>query len=169
MEAATRNAPAAGNSRGVESVSGVANAQILLDRLEGVQQQGGGWRACCPSCGGRSRKLSVAEATGKVLLHCFAGCKAGEVIAAVGLTWADLFPPRHWPESPEERRQQRHAIREAGWATALAVLATEATVTRIAAAQLLRDEPLEWDDYCRLVKASELIDNAASVLLEARR
>jgi hypothetical protein len=60
-------------------------------------------------------------------------------------------------------------MREAGWASALAVLATEATVARIAAAQLLRDEPLEWDDYCRLVKASELIDNAASIFVEARR
>ena len=169
MKSAKGNAPAAGNSRGVASVHGEANARILLDRLDGVQTQGKGWRARCPACGGSSRKVSIAESDNRVLVHCFAGCKAEDVIGAVGLKWADLMPPRHWPQSPEERRQASRAMRESGWAAALATLATEATVAKIAAEQLLRDEPLDWDDYCRLVKASELIDKAASVLLEARR
>lgn len=169
MNPAKGNAPAAGNSRGVGSVHGEANARILLDRLDGVQVQGKGWRSRCPCCGGKSRKVSIAESGGKVLVNAFCGCKAIEVLEAVGLTWADLFPPRHWPQTPEERRQVSRAMRESGWAAALATLATEATVAKIAAEQLLRDEPLDWDDYCRLVKASELIDKAASVLLEARR
>ena len=169
MKTAQSNAPAAGNSRGVESVHGEANARIVLDRLDGVQQQGKGWRSRCPACGGSSRKLSIAESDNRVLLHCFAGCKALDVLQAVGLSWADVMPPRHWPQSPEERRHASRAMRESGWAAALATLATEATVAKIAAAQLLRDEPLEWDDYCRLVKASELIDKAAAVLVEARR
>jgi hypothetical protein len=169
MTAQKRSAPAAGNSRGVDTVHGEANEATLLDRLDGVQKQGNGWRARCPSCGGSSRKVSIVNSAGKVLVHCFAGCKAEDVIGAVGLTWAELFPPRHWPDSPEERRQQRRAVRESAWAAALATLATEATIAKIAAAQLLRDEPLEWEDYCRLVKASELIDRAAAVFVEARR
>lgn len=168
MTAQTSNAPIR-QDRGAEGTYGEASARILLDRLDSVQQSGRGWRARCPACAGMSRKLSIAESDGRVLVHCFAGCKGDDVIGAVGLRWADLMPPRHWPTSPAEQRAQRRAMREAGWASALAVLATEATIAKIAAAQMLRDVPLEWDDYCRLVKASELIDKAASIFVEARR
>jgi len=168
MGAQTSNAPT-WQGRGAESVHGEANARILLDRLDGVQPSGNGWRARCPACGGRSRKVSIAESGGKVLVHCFAGCKAEDVIGAVGLTWADLFPPRHWPDSPEARRQQRRAIREAGWAAALATLATEATIVRMAAAQVARWQPLSEEDDARLALAVERIDKAAAVLVEAGR
>jgi len=169
MTAPNRNAATAGNSHGVQSVHGEANARILLDRLDGVQVQGKGWRSRCPACGGTSRKVSIAESGGKVLVHCFGGCKAIEVLEAVGLTWADLFPPRHWPDSPEERRQQRRAIRESGWAAALEVLSLESAIVQLAAAKLLRDEPLDWNDYCRLVKAEERIGNARNTMTESRR
>lgn len=168
MGAQTSNAPT-WQGRGAESVHGEANASILLDRLDGVQPSGNGWRARCPSCGGRSRKLSIAESGGKVLVHCFAGCKAEDVIGAVGLTWADLFPPRHWPDTPEERRQQRRAIQQAGWAAALATLATEATIVRMAAAQVARWQPLSEEDDARLALAVERIDKAAAVLVGGGR
>ena len=51
----------------------------------------------------------------------------------------------------------RQAIREAGWASALSVLALESAIVQIAAGKVLRDEPLDWNDYCRLVKAEERI------------
>lgn len=168
MGAQTSNAPT-WQGRGAESVHGEANARILLDRLDGVQPSGNGWRARCPACGGRSRKLSIAESGGKVLVHCFAGCRAEDVIGAVGLTWADLFPPRHWPDTPEERRQQRRAIQQAGWAAALATLATEATIVRMASAQVARWQPLSEEDDARLALACERIDKAAAVLVEAGR
>ncbi|MGY0611709.1 hypothetical protein [Luteimonas sp. A501] len=146
-----------------------ATAEPLLQRLEGVQKSGNGWRAMCPACGGRSRKLSVAERESAVLLYCFGGCKAIEVLESVGLAWPDIMPPRHWPESPEERRQARRAIREAGWASALAVIATEATVALIAARQVATWKILSEDDDARLALAVQRIDHAAAVLVEARR
>ncbi|MGV8921346.1 MAG: hypothetical protein ACOH2R_26810 [Pseudomonas sp.] len=175
MNAKTSNAPTLqGRGAGKANVgqtwqANTGRAEVLLQRLEGVQAQGKGWRAICPACGGRSRKLSVTEAADRVLLHCFAGCKAIDVLEAAGLNWGDIMPPKSWPETPEERRQLSNNMREAAWGAALATVATEATIARIAAAQMLRDEPLEWDDYCRLVKACELIDGAASVLTGARR
>lgn len=146
-----------------------ATAEPLLQRLEGVQKSGNGWRARCPSCGGKSRKVAIAERDGKVLLHCFGGCKAIEVLEAVGLTWADIMPPRTWPESPEERRQARRALREASWAAALSVLAVEATIVRLASAQLARWQQLTEEDDARLALACERIDKAAAVLVEAGR
>lgn len=146
-----------------------ATAEPLLQRLDGVQKSASGWRARCPACGGKSRKVSIAERDGRVLLHCFAGCRAEDVLAAVGLSWADIMPPRTWPESPEERRQARRALRESAWAAALATLATEATIVRMASAQVARWQPLSEEDDARLALACERIDKAAAVLVEAGR
>ena len=99
-----------------------ASAEPLLHRLDGVAKSGTGWRARCPACEGRSRKLAITESDGRVLLHCFAGCAAADVLAAVGLRWADIMPPRSWPPSRDEQRRASRAIREAGWSAALAML-----------------------------------------------
>lgn len=148
---------------------GQATAAPLLQRLEGIQTQGDNTRAMCPACGGRSRKLVVTEREWRVLLHCFGGCKAIEVLEAVSLTWADIMPPRHWPETPQERRQARRAIREAGWSSAVQVLAFEAQVALIAARQLSRWSVLSDEDDARLAEAVQRIDHAASVLVEGSR
>ena len=67
------------------------NPEVLLSRLDGVQKSGNGWRARCPACGGQSRKVSIAEADGRILVHAFCGCPADAVLAAVGLRWADCL------------------------------------------------------------------------------
>src|SRR5690606_6531649 len=146
-----------------------ANAQILLDRLDGVQKSRQGWRARCPACGGKSRKVSVAEAGGRVLVHAFCGCKPDEVLGAVGLNWADLFPPRTWPDSPDERRQQRRAMRESAWGAALSTVALEAHVALLAARELHCTGGLSVEDGQRLALAVSRLRDAACVLTEARR
>jgi hypothetical protein len=70
-------------------------ADLLLTRLEGVRPAGEGrWYARCPAHGDKSPSLSVRDTGEKVLLHCFAGCAADDVLAAVGLTWKDVYPDR---------------------------------------------------------------------------
>lgn len=146
------------------------SADVLLARLELVQRNGTGWRAACPACGGRSRKLSVTEADdGRVLVHCFSGCSATEVVQAVGLTLADLFPERLAADSPDERRRRRRLAREAQWGAALEALTLEAHIVAIAARELLCGQELDWNDYCRLVQAIERIEDAKAVLREEPR
>jgi len=56
------------------------------------------WKASarCPAHDDREPSLAVSEgADGRALLHCHAGCATRDVIAALGLTWSDLFPPGH--------------------------------------------------------------------------
>src|SRR3546814_19561072 len=90
-----------------------ANVDVLLARLEGVQKSGNGWRARCPGCAGRSRKLSVGVSDdGRILLHCFGGCEAAVVVQAAGLTIADLFPECLAAATPAERRRRHRAARE---------------------------------------------------------
>jgi hypothetical protein len=50
----------------------------------------------CPAHDDRSPSLSVSEgADHRALIYCHVGCDTRDVIAALGLTWADLFPPGH--------------------------------------------------------------------------
>ena len=69
----------------------------ILDRLDLVKESSNGrWRAKCPSHSSDTstkRTLSVGAAdTGAVLLNCFAGCSAEQIVSAVGLELKDLFP-----------------------------------------------------------------------------
>lgn len=139
-------------------------AEPLLQRLQAVSRAAKGWRAVCPVCGGRSSKLVVAEVPERVLLHCFGGCPPAEIIAAVGLRWADLFPPRQWPISPEQRRHATRAIREIAWRAALDELVREATIALVAARKLHACWALSEADDARLALAVERLHHAKGVL-----
>lgn len=140
-------------------------AEILLDRLEGVQRSGSGWRARCPSCNGRSRKVSVSEAdNGAVLVHCFGGCAAGDVLQAVGLSLADMFPERLAADTPEDRRTRRQAAVESQWGAALEVLEFEARIIHLAGQQLAAGQPLSAEDDARLRLAVRRVEEARAIL-----
>lgn len=66
--------------------------QFFLDRLEGVHLRGAGkWSARCPAHQDKSPSLSITQASDRILIHCFAGCGGTAIVAAIGLTMADLF------------------------------------------------------------------------------
>ena len=61
---------------------------------------GNRWQARCPGHPDRRPSLSVREGRGgKTLLHCFAGCTAEVIIAAIGLGLSDLFADSTVPAS----------------------------------------------------------------------
>lgn len=155
-------------TRTVAATQGGVSAQPLLDRLDRVRRSGKGWMARCPAHDDKTASLSITEAPDKVLLWCFAGCRTEDVLAAVGLAFRDLFPPRHWPDSPEQRRAYRRQQRETAYLAALGLLPLEAKVVQLAARKLLAGEALDWDDFARLVQASTVIESAADALIEAR-
>ena len=67
--------------------------ELVLGKLEGVRQQGGQWMARCPAPDHDDGTASLSVAAGDVkpvLLHCFAGCRPDDVLAAIGLSWAHL-------------------------------------------------------------------------------
>lgn len=142
---------------------------LLLSRLESVRPHGRGHRADCP-LGHRSRgTLSVGEAeNGAVLVKCWAGCETSEVLGALGLTLADLFPERIAPTTPEQRRQARIHASESRWRAALAVLELEAVVILLAAQQVARGENLIPDDLARLATAAERVADARLALAPAQ-
>lgn len=151
----------------MSAVHALRPIDALLSRLENLKPSGRGYRARCPSCGGTSGKVAITEGdNGAVLVHCFGGCPSGDVIGAVGLKWADLMPPRHWPESPAERKAARRAIREIGWASALDVLRVESGIALMASRQLERWQVLSVEDDDRVSLAAFRIETAALTLCE---
>ena len=79
------------NSNPSQSTNQPFSLQDALAALEAhdctVRRDGGGWKAQCPAHEDRKPSLSVnyADAAGKVLLHCHAGCSYAEILAALGL------------------------------------------------------------------------------------
>lgn len=70
---------------------------ILLDsflsRLDGVKHGSGKqYTAKCPAHDDKHSSLSITEGTdGKILLKCFAGCSAEQIVSSLGLKLSDLF------------------------------------------------------------------------------
>ena len=79
-----------------------------LRRVRATAPDGAGWEARCPAHDDDTPSLSVTRGRdGRVLLHCHAGCDTAEVVRAMGLTWADLFP------EPLQRGGGSRTLREA--------------------------------------------------------
>lgn len=58
----------------------------------GIKQTGNNKYLCrCPSHEDKSPSLAITELSDKILVHCFAGCDAESIMAAIGLTVNDLF------------------------------------------------------------------------------
>jgi hypothetical protein len=173
MKPPNENAPAPGGGRCVKNTiqAGLQNhstapSEILLNRLENVRQYGHGYRAKCPVHDGKSPgSLSIAVGDdGRVLLHCFGGCSALDIVHAVGLELSDLFEKRITQyATPAERRALRELARQCQWRAAIPALLTEGIVLQMAALMVSKGEPLSKADDERLMLAVERIESANGV------
>ncbi len=127
----------------------------ILQRLDKVRQrQPGQWSSRCPAHGDNGPSLSIRETTdGAVLIHCFAGCEVGNVVAAIGLELHDLFPPRDIPPGALKR-----AARLLSASQALELLANEAALIAVAGASLANGRPLTPADKGRLLSSAGRIN-----------
>jgi hypothetical protein len=134
------------------------SVEALLSRLDGVRRTGAGrWAAKCPSHDDRTPSLSIRELDdGRLLLHCFAGCAAADVLAAVGLDFDALFPER----PIGDRRPERHPFSAAD---ALRCLAFEGLVVFLAAKDVRAGKALSGEDIKRLGVAVSRINAALEV------
>ena len=129
----------------------------LLSRLDRVRPRGASkWMARCPAHDDKGPSLSVAEVEdGRILIHCFAGCGAADVLAAIGLEFGDLFPVP-LPVATRTRRPFNPM-------DVLRAMAFEALVVRIAAGNLANGTELSHEDYQRLGIAQQRLQCAVEV------
>ena len=113
------------------------NVDEIADRLEHKRRSGkGGYIARCPAHNDRSPSLSITPGDdGRVLIHCHAGCPPLDVLAAIGLDWADVF---------EEDRE----IRSGGRARH-SVETVDGLIIEIAEADIAAGRRLSGDDVER--------------------
>ncbi len=130
----------------------------LLSSLDKVRQTGPGrWSAKCPSHDDKSPSLSIRELEdGRILVHCFTGCPVSDVLAAIGLEFADLYPERPMDRANPERRPFPAA-------DVLRALYREALVIAAAAGFILSGRALSATDRERLELAVERIQRAVSL------
>lgn len=130
-------------ARSVETLA--VTAERLLERLDAVRANGDGrWMARCPAHEDRSPSLSVRETRdGTVLIHCFAGCSAADVVTAVGLEFRDLFPPS---DSLAEHRSRPRRVPPMSAASLLSVLSRRLSGLEIALADLESGQVLSARD-----------------------
>jgi putative DNA primase/helicase len=63
----------------------------IAQRCDQAHQTATGWQACCPAHEDSTPSLAITPGRDKVLLKCHAGCTVNAIVAALGMTMADLF------------------------------------------------------------------------------
>jgi hypothetical protein len=78
----------------------------LLNSLEGVRKGANGNYMCkCPAHEDKSASLAIKEADdGRVLMNCFAGCGALEILNSLGMNWDALYPDTKDTFKPVKQR-----------------------------------------------------------------
>lgn len=157
-------------------------AATLLDCLEGVRETARDkWMAKCPAHDDRGPSLSIRDVGEKLILHCFAGCPALNVVQAVGLELHDLlddkpcskcgceFHPLHpdhelcgrcFKGDSGQYHSQRPRRPRIPARDALEAIDHEAHVVAIIAADMQAQREIDNDTWDRLVLAVSRIGNA---------
>lgn len=77
----------------------MSGIDLVLAKLPDYRKSGAGWQARCPSHEDKNPSLSITEGDdGRVLLTCFAGCRFGDIVSALGLKPSDLAPDDTGPK-----------------------------------------------------------------------
>lgn len=130
----------------------VMSADNLLSRLEGVKKTGPGrWIARSPCREDKHPSMAIRELDdGRILLHDFGGSSPEEILAAVNMTFADLFPRKVQHGKPERRPFFPSDVFE--------IARREVGIVAIIAADLHKLKVVSESDYRRLFVAIERLN-----------
>ena len=135
------------------------SADTLLALLDKVKRTGPGkWHARCPAHEDRGPSLSIRELEdGRVLVNDFGGCSTPEILAAVGLTFTDLFP--RLPPPVEGKRPERRP-----WipSDAFEIARIEIMVASLIACDMHKGKSVSDEDYERLLVAAGRLNDIGS-------
>lgn len=158
---------ASGQDRRYKLAASATPTEALLARLERVKStKQDEWLACCPGHDDRTPSLSIRETDdGTLLLRCWAGCTAAEIVAAVGLELRDLFPDQSgW--KPGRSPLPKHKRLSIPPRDALDILSVEAHVIVLFARKVMGDDdPPTREDYRRACTALARLEKVRGATL----
>lgn len=122
----------------------------VLSRLKHKRIGPGKYLAFAPTRSERTPSVSIKELEdGGLLLHDFGGDSTADILTAIGLNLADLFPER--PSSHQARRPVNRAFFPSD---VFEIARQEIGVAAIVAADLVKKREVTEQDYARLLEAS---------------
>lgn len=134
------------------------SADKLLSRLQRVKRTGPGkWIASCPTREDKSPSLAVREMDdGRVLVHDFGGDGVEAILAAVGLSFTDLYPTQPGTFAMPVKRPFSAS-------DVLSLVAFESTVAVLVVSDVVKRESATEQDLARLLVAAGRLGDAAEV------
>lgn len=133
------------------------STETLIARLSGVRATASDrWIALCPAHPDRSPSLHIREVDdGRVLIKCFAGCGAIDVLDSLSLNWSALFPENgHRPAPATQSRIPSSDL--------LKIIREESLVVAIVASEMLSARTISETDWHRLSVAVGRIESVAN-------
>jgi hypothetical protein len=139
------------------------SVEKILNLLKKVRKTGTNkWSACCPVHDDNSSSLAIKEEDdGRVLIRCFAGCGAYAVVAALGMTEADLYPAK-----PLTGHSYKPVSKPWNATDVLTALAVESLVVVNCASCMATGNALSDSDRERLVESAARINAGLGVINE---
>ena len=111
------------------------------------------YQCLCPAHDDRTASLGVKEMPdGRILINCFAGCSASDILAAGGLSFDDIVPKRLGDFKPVSKPFNPYAV--------LKSVSNETLLVALAALELGNGKTLPLEDRDRLMIAAERLRKA---------
>jgi hypothetical protein len=130
------------------------NIDIILSRLNKVQKTSklNEYKALCPAHEDKNPSLSIGELPdGRILINCFVGCSALEILGSIGLSLKDLYPESKGSFKSEKRPfSSTHGLKFIGY---------ESTIILACAGFLREGKELSEANFARMVEAATRIQN----------
>ena len=136
----------------------MSNLENFLSRLQKVRKNGKDYIACCPAHDDRSPSLAIREVEdGRILIKCFAGCSADDVMGAVGMELKDLMPENvgFQRKRPDPRPFNPYDV--------LAAMINDATVILVLAKDMQKGRVIDESESLLLAKLIGRLTMAVSL------
>lgn len=134
--------------------------QDLLTRLEGVKKTGANdWIARCPAHADKRPSLTITEKDdARVLIHCFGGCGAADILAAIGLEFDVLYPDKLDDHRGKPIRKPWNPN------SLLKIMAFEASIVALESLRIGNGHALTESDRQRLLLAHQRLQKAVGLI-----
>ena len=114
------------------------------------------YQCLCPAHDDRTASLGVKQMPdGRILINCFAGCAANDILGAVGLTFDDIVPKRLGDFKPVSKPFNPYAV--------LKAISNETLLVALAGLEVANGKTLPQEDKDRLMIAVNRLREAYQI------